>query len=39
MSYKKLNYNHKKIKSIELNTKNKIYIDTQIYNVLCGTLN
>lgn len=24
----KLNYNHKKIKSIELNTKNKIYIDT-----------
>lgn len=28
MSYKKLNYNHKKIKNIELNTKNKIYIDT-----------
>lgn len=28
MSYKKLNYNHKKIKSTELNTKNKIYIDT-----------
>ena len=27
MSYKKLNNNHKKIKSIELNTKNK-YIDT-----------
>ena len=27
MSYKKLNYNHKKIKNIELNTKNKIYID------------
>lgn len=25
MSYKNLNYNHKKIKSIELNTKNKIY--------------
>ena len=28
MSYKKLNYNNKKIKRIELNTKNKIYIDT-----------
>lgn len=25
MSYKKLNNNHKKIKSIELNTKNNIY--------------
>lgn len=24
----KIEFNHKKIKSIELNTKNKIYIDT-----------